>query len=255
MALLEICVDSVESAMAAERGGARRVELCCDLLEGGVTPSAGLIASVLETVSIPVVVLVRPRGGDFCYTGSEFEVMMKDIEYAKGAGASGFALGVLDQEGSVDIRRTRELVDLARPLPVTFHRALDMSAAPSQAIESIIRTGATRVLTSGGKISSQDGVNAIRRMISIAAGRVTVMVGGGLNQKNIRKVAEQTQATEFHASLSTRVPGPVRLRNHSMFLGVDLERDRSRFIVREEDVRGLSDELNHAAEASLQLGD
>lgn len=244
MALLEICVDSVESAIAAERGGAQRLELCSDLLEGGVTPSAGLIDEVHEHVSIPVFLMIRPRGGDFCYTAHEFRLMKKDIEYAVRAGAGGLVLGVLDSDSRVDIARTRELVELARPLPVTFHRALDMAAAPVEAVESIIATGARRALTSGGRSRALDGIEVIREMIAIADGRITVMVGGGLNSKNIRKVAKATGATEFHASLSRRVPSPVRRPDESMFLGTNSEREYSRFIVREVDVRGLSGQLS-----------
>lgn len=242
--LLEICVDSVESAIAAEDGGAQRVELCSDLLEGGIAPSPGLIELVRKRLHIDIYVMIRPRGGDFCYTAEEFTVMKADIQYAKRLGADGLVLGILDADGFVDVSRTRELVDLASPLPVTFHRAVDVSVDLADSLERIVLSGAQRVLTSGGKRrvvdSMQDISDAIRRM----QGRLTIMAGGGLNPENIRMVAEGTGATEYHASLNTSIPSPVRHRSDSLFLGTDMEREYSRFIVREEDVRALREELD-----------
>lgn len=243
MSVLEICVDSVESAMAAEQGGADRVELCSDLLEGGITPSAGLISIVREKISIPMFVMIRPRGGDFCYTSHELCLMRADIRHAISAGADGLVLGILDRRAEVDTDRTRELVEAADPLPVTFHRAVDMSAAPVASIERIISAGAGRVLTSGGRMRSIDGVKVIREMLRLASGRIRVMVGGGVNAGSIRKIAEATGAPEFHARLSRRVQAPVCRRRGGLFLGSDPERDQSRFIVREQDVRVLREQL------------
>src|ERR1700747_51399 len=189
MTVLEICVDSVESAVAAERGGARRIELCSDLLEGGITPSPGLLERVRNRVGIDVFAMIRPRGGDFFYTAEEMAIMKADIEHAKQLGANGVVLGLLDRDGYVDVERTRELVEQAKPLPVTFHRAVDVSANFSDSFERIIAGGAQRVLTSGGKRRVVDSTRDISQAIRRTQGRLIVMVGGGLNPENIATVA------------------------------------------------------------------
>src|ERR1051325_9212574 len=149
--LLEICADSVESAVAAEKGGAHRVELCSDLLEGGVTPSSGLIATVRDRISIGLYVMIRPRGGDFCYSEDEFEAMEQDVLAAKQLGADGIVFGILTEQGSIDRQRTHDLVQLAHPLKATFHRAFDMTNDLGRALEDIATAGINRVLTSGGE--------------------------------------------------------------------------------------------------------
>ena len=243
MTVLEICVDSVESAVAAELGGAQRIELCSDLLEGGIAPSPGLLERVRRRIGIDIFVMIRPRGGDFFYTAEEFAIMMADIAHARELGANGIVLGVLDQDGYVDVERTREMVEEAHPLPVTFHRAIDVSADFSDSLEKIIASGAQRVLTSGGKRRAVDSTRDISEAIRKTQGRLIVMVGGGLNPDNIGTVAEQTGAAEYHASLNTGLPSPVRFRKDSLFLGADLEREYMRYIVRQEDVRALREGL------------
>ena len=252
--VLEICVDSVESAVAAERGGARRVELCSDLLEGGVTPSSGLIAQVRRRIGIGLFVMIRPRGGDFCYTGQEFEVMQQDIRQARDLGADGIIVGVLDQHARVDVDRTRQLVELASPLPVTFHRAIDMTPDPRAALEDVIKCGAKRVLTSGGAAKVTEGLAVVSCMVQIAKGRIMVMPGGGITPETIASVAEATGATEFHASLRTARPSPVEFRRQDVHMGEVRDREYLRFVVEEENVRALSQALQRTVEERAAAG-
>jgi copper homeostasis protein len=241
--LLEVCIDSVESAIAAERGGAARVELCADLLEGGITPGAGLIATVRRKVEIGIFVMIRPRGGDFCYTGLEFEVMQGEIEHARKLGADGIVLGLLDHDACVDVSRTRQLVELASPLPVTFHRAIDMTPDLNVALEGVIATGASRVLTSGGAPNVASGVSQIARMVEAARGRIGIIPGGGVSIKNITLLAEKTGATEFHSSVRSPVPSPVRFRKKDMTMGNIENGEFRRFSVHEENVGALTEAL------------
>jgi copper homeostasis protein len=245
---LEICVDSVESAIAAERGGADRVELCSDLLEGGITPSAGLMALVRKRIGIGVFVMIRPRGGDFCYTDAEYEVMREDIRQARELGADGIVLGVLDEHARVDVERTRKLVELAGSLPVTFHRAIDMTPDPCGALKDVIETGATRVLTSGGAAKVTEGTSVVARMVAAAADRIHVMAGGGITLETIARVAEATGAGEFHASLRSARPSPVDFHRRHVQMGEVRDREYLRFVVEEEKVRALAGILQHLAE-------
>jgi copper homeostasis protein len=245
---LEVCIDSVESAIAAERGGANRVELCADLLEGGVTPGAGLIASVRRHIAIDLFVMIRSRAGDFCYTDFEFEVMREEILSARRLGADGVVLGLLDEDGHVDLHRTRELVELAAPMPVTFHRAIDMTPDPVAALEDVVSTGATRILTSGGAPSVPLGLVTIARMVDAARGRVSIMPGGGIRPHNIVAIAQATGALEFHASARTEFPSPVRFRKPGMTMGDLSDREYQRFAVREQSVRALLEAMMSAAE-------
>jgi copper homeostasis protein len=236
---LEVCIDSVESAIAAERGGAKRVELCSDLLEGGITPGAGLIASVRRRIGIDLFVMIRPRGGDFCYTELEFDVMRDEIAHARNLGADGVVLGLLNEHGHIDVARTRALVEFAAPLPVTFHRAIDMTPDMSAALDDVISTGAARILTSGGAPSVLYGVGEVARMIEVAQGRIAIMPGGGITAKNIASIAQATGATEFHSSARTAFPSPVRFRKRGMAMGDLRDREYRRFTVHEESVRAL----------------
>lgn len=252
--VLEICTDSVESAIAAQRGGAQRIELCSDLLEGGVTPSAGLITVVREQVGIDLFVMIRPRGGDFCYSELEIEAMKKDITEARDLGADGIILGVLDEHARVDVRRTRCLVEVAHPLPVTFHRAIDMTPDPQAGLEDVIATGAMRVLTSGGAAKVTEGLAAVACMVRSAAGRISVMPGGGITVETILKVAEATGAAEFHASLRTARPSPVEFRRSGVQMGEIRDREYVRFVVEEDNVRALAGALQRVVEERAAAG-
>jgi copper homeostasis protein len=245
---LEICVDSVESAIAAERGGAKRVELCSDLLEGGITPSAGLIALVRRNIAIGMFVMVRPRGGDFSYTDHEFEVMRHDIQTARELGADGIILGVLDEHARVDVPRTRRLVELAHPLPVTFHRAIDMTPDPRAALDDVMATGAARVLTSGGAARVTEGLGVVARMVQASRDRIHIMTGGGITPETIVGVAEATGASEFHASLRTARPSPVEFHRQDVQMGEIRDREYLRFVVEEESVRSLALALQRMVE-------
>jgi len=246
--VLEICVDSVESARAAQAGGAQRVELCSSLIEGGVTPSSGLISAVRECLTIPMVTIVRPRGGDFFYSREEIGVIRKDIAAARDQGANGVALGVLLRDGQVDIERTRELVELARPMQVTFHRAIDWAPDMEEALEQVIVAGADRILTSGGAPTAMLGVKRIACMVARADRRIGVMVCGTVRKHNIGEIARRTHALEFHASLRKATSSPVTYRNEMLSLsqpGVD---EFARYAIAAEDVRALRDALTAAQE-------
>ncbi len=199
--LLEVCVDSVASAMASEKGGAQRVELCSVLAAGGVTPSAGLIAMVRKRLAIPLHVLIRPRAGNFCYLPDEFEVMKRDITLAKQLGANGAVFGILDVERRVDVARTRALVEWARPLSVTFHRAFDAAADLAAALEEVGGAGADRVLTSGGAQTAEEGVAMIGSLVAAAAGRMSIMACGSIRAGNVATIVGRTGVREVHANL------------------------------------------------------
>ena len=236
---LEVCLDSVESALAAERGGADRIELCANLIEGGTTPSAGLIATIRRHVAMDLFVMIRPRGGDFLYTDTEFEVMQDEIGRVRSLGADGVVLGLLNADGQIDVARTQQLVELADPLPVTFHRAIDMTADIDQALQEVIRTGCTRILTSGGRLKAPDGRDAIARLVAQARGRIAIMAGSGVSPENIAELAAFTGVNELHSSARVLVQSPMRFRKEGLSMGEFAEREYQRYVVCEEKVRAL----------------
>jgi len=244
---LEICVDSSESAFAAERGGAVRVELCGDLVEGGITPSSGLIETVRKKVRIGVHVIIRPRGGDFCYTSDEFEGMKRDVLAAKELGADGVVFGILKEDGHIDTARTRSLVELARPMNSTFHRAFDMSVDLNQALEDVIHSGIHRVLTSGGEQNAEDGIATIARLVTAANNRVAVMVGGGIRETNVRRILAETGAREIHANVGHAVASPMMFRNSKISLGAVKGNEYQRVVVLHDRVRRLLDAASNGA--------
>jgi len=237
-AALEVCVTSVESAVAAERGGAARIELCSDLLEGGVTPSAGLVTRVRERVRIGLHVLVRPRAGDFCYGPEDFAVMEEDVRTARRLAADGVVLGLLHPDGRVDVQRTRHLVELARPLGVTFHRAFDMAADLPRALDEVIATGATHLLTSGAAPSAEAGAATLAALVRAAGDRLVIIAGGGIRPHNARAIVDATGVREVHAGLEEATDGPM-IHRAPLVLGPAAEREFRRFLVREETVRAF----------------
>ncbi len=204
--LLEISVETLEGALAAERGGADRIELCADLSLGGVTPGADLLRAVRAQVRIPIFSMVRPRAGDFVYSSAEFAEMKRAIADAKESGMDGVVLGVLTKKHRVDIERTQELVDMAKPLPVTYHRAFDESADLHQALEDVIQTGSKRILTSGGAKGAPEGAAVLAELIAAGGKRIVIVPGAGISAANIRQIAQRTRAREFHSGLSAVLP-------------------------------------------------
>ena len=184
--LVEVCAFSLESCIAAEKGGAKRIELCSSMYEGGTTPSAGLIQSAKERVSIEIHAMIRPRGGDFCYSDDEISVMEADIRMVKQCGCEGVVLGILQKDGRVNVSQTKALVALAKPMQVTFHRAIDMTPDYSKALEDIIETGCHRILTSGQKNTALEGIEAIKILVNQAKGRIEIMAGSGINAHNAK---------------------------------------------------------------------
>jgi len=216
--LLEISVEAVEAAAAAERGGADRIELCSSLSVGGLTPQVALIDAVRQQIQIPIFVMIRPRAGDFVYSPAEFAQMKKSVAAVRDSGASGLVLGILKPNRAVDIDQTRELVEFAQLLPVTFHRAFDACPDLSQALEDVVRSGASRILTSGGAASALEGAANIGMLVAATSERVTIVPGAGINAGNILQLAAATGAREFHSGLSS-----VFLRAQTDYVTFDKE--------------------------------
>ncbi len=192
------------------------------MVEGGTTPSAGTIALARKQVDIDINVIIRPRGGDFCYSDVEFEVMKYDIEQAKQLSANGVVIGLLNEDGSIDVTRTRELVELARPLNVTFHRAFDMCRDPYEALEQLIDLGIDRILTSGQEPTVLEGLDLITDLVQKAGDRIIIMPGGGITERNIGKIVAQSGVKEVHVVGTVSVESPMHYRNPYVFMGGEL---------------------------------
>ncbi|WP_439152239.1 copper homeostasis protein CutC [Winogradskyella sp.] len=202
--VLEICANSYQSAKNAKEAGAHRIELCQELSVGGITPSFCLLKQVTENLSIPVFVLIRPRGGNFIYSDDEFKIMKQDIQVCKDLGFQGIVSGVLSNDQAIDIKRTQELIALSRPLEFTFHRAFDEVKNHKEALQQLIDIGVERVLTSGKEKSAEEGLEVLKELNEIANGRITILAGGGINAKNAIKF-KNAGLKEIHASASLRL--------------------------------------------------
>ncbi|SEB38638.1 copper homeostasis protein [Tenacibaculum sp. MAR_2009_124] len=199
--LLEICTNSYQSAINAQNAGANRIELCSELSLGGITPSYGLIKQVIENISIPVFVLIRPRSGNFIYTNEEFEIIKKDVEFCKKAGCAGVVTGILSENGTIDIERTKVLLELARPLDFTFHRAFDCVKNPEDSLIKLKDIGVKRILSSGLKPTVVQGIKQLIKMKELGKNQITIMPGSGINPSNI-SLLKKHGFTEIHTSAS-----------------------------------------------------
>ncbi|WP_375436881.1 copper homeostasis protein CutC [uncultured Hymenobacter sp.] len=204
--MLEICANSVQSAVAAQAGGAHRIELCQNLEQGGITPSYGLLDRVRKLLTIPVFVLVRPRPGNFIYDADEQAIMAADIVQCRQADCAGVVLGALDRNGRLDVALCQTLIEAAGSLQVTFHRAFDVCANQAQALEEVVALGCHRILTSGGQATAPAGQEQLAALVRQAAGRISIMPGSGITPHTIRSLMLNTRAGEFHASATRLWP-------------------------------------------------
>ena len=216
---MEVCVDSIQSAINAEQGGASRLELCSNLVEGGITPSLGLLRVIKDKVKIPVYVMVRPRGGDFLYSEDEFRVMKEDVMFLKENGADGIVFGILTADGDIDVERSKEIITMARPLLVTFHRAFDMTRDPLTSLDTLISLGVERVLTSGQDSTALEGLPLISRLIEHAQDKIIVVPGGGITERNLGRILKESGAKEFHCSARSSCNSLMVYRNGQVSMG------------------------------------
>ncbi len=230
---LEIAVFNIHSALLAAAAGADRLELCENPVEGGTTPSYGTLKIVREKIFIPVFPIIRPRGGDFFFTEEEFEVMKKDISLCKELQFEGVVIGLLNTDGTVQKESTQQLVDLAYPMEVTFHRAFDRTAEPLQALEDIIACGCTRILTSGQVPNAWDGKQLIKTLVEKAADRILIMPGSGVRSNHISELAKFTGAVEFHSS-ARKI-----LSSNMLFVAETMQEELSSFSVDIDEIKKM----------------
>jgi len=217
--IVEVCANSLQSALNAEKGGASRVELCDNLYEGGTTPGPGTIRLARKNLHIGLHVLIRPRGGDFLYSDSEFEVIKEDTLFCKDTGCDGVVIGFLNADGTVDAVKTAAVIALARPMSVTFHRAFDMTRDPFSSLAVLMELGVDRLLTSGQKNKAADGTTLIAALIKRAHGKIIIMPGSGINENNIAEIRAATGAEEFHLSGLMKTESKMEYRKAGIFLG------------------------------------
>ena len=217
---LEICANSYQSALNAQKAGAHRIELCSELAVGGITPSYGLLKQTLTNVSIPVFVLIRPRSGNFTYSMTEFDIMKHNIKLCKELGCSGIVSGILNNDHTIDIKRTNALIALSKPLPFTFHRAFDWVPNPKEALDQLIKLGVNRILSSGQETSAANGIALLKELWDVAGDRITILPGGGINAGNVN-LFKEARFSEIHASATItnkicQTP-KVKMNSNSLF--------------------------------------
>jgi len=217
--IIEACVNSAISAIEAQKGGADRVELCENLHDGGTTPSAGSIAFARKNLKIGLFVMIRPRGGDFLYSADEFQIMKEDIKVSKNLGADGVVFGILLPDGTIDKERMKILIDLARPMGITCHRAFDMTADPFKAMEELVSMGIDRILTSGQQPTAPIGSALIRELIAQANNRIIIMPGSGVKEHNVAALVSATGAKEVHIHLEKQEPGRMIFKQPGVYMG------------------------------------
>ncbi len=239
--LIEIATSDFLTTKSAVEGGADRIELCANLAEGGTTPSYAHIKKCKEAFSVPLFPIIRPRGGDFLYTKDEFEIMRNDIRLCKELGCEGIVIGLLNMDGTIDMTRTSELIDLAYPLEVTFHRAFDRCKDPFVALEELIEIGCQRILTSGQKPTVSEGVDLIAELNEKAEDRIIILPGSGVRKDNIRMLAERTGCIEFHSSLRGKVKSSMQFI-HPAF--ANSEESYSNNAISPDEVRALRNALS-----------
>lgn len=236
--LIEICVEGLDGFLAAQEGGADRVELCASLIEGGLTPSIGTILEVKARARIPFHVIIRPRGGDFLYSDTEFASMLADVKALRELGVPGIVIGCLTADGRIDEDRTAQLVQAARPMKVTCHRAFDMTRDPEEALEALIRCGVDRVLTSGQRPDAMAGLAILKRAVEQAGDRIVVMGCGDLDESNIAEVRRATGLKEMHFAALRQEPSGMVFRNADIGMGgTDLEREYTNTVTDPDRVR------------------
>ncbi len=238
--IIEIATSDFATTKSAVEGGADRIELCANLAEGGTTPSLGTIKKCREAFNVLLYPIIRPRGGDFLYNKDEYEIMLQDAKLCKQLGCDGVVIGMLNMDGSIDVTRTAELIELAYPMGVTFHRAFDRCKDPFVALEELIEIGCERILTSGQKISVVDGVELVAELNKKADDRIIIMPGSGVRKDNIKMIAEKTGCTEFHSSLRSKTKSPMQ------FLHPEFEKSEESYMnnaIYAEEVRELREKL------------
>lgn len=217
--IIEICLESATSVLRAQQGGADRVELCSDLFEGGCTPSIGTFRVAKKLSSLPINVMIRPRGGDFCYSDDEFDVMLEDIKAFKAEGANAIVFGILTPEGDIDMERSRKVIEAARPMEVTFHRAFDMACDAFDSLEKLIELGVDRVLTSGQEATVPEGADLLAELVKKAGDRIIVMPGCGITERNFEKMQRLIGAKEYHVFLPAEESSRMKFHPDHIYMG------------------------------------